>query len=55
MAMGLRAERVTMASVSRVDALNVSQFGQQIERSIHCCQAQMWIPGFGLVIDFGRC
>lgn len=54
MSVRLRARRITVTAVSSVHTLNVTQFGQQIERAIHGGQAQMRIRGLGLLIDFGR-
>jgi hypothetical protein len=48
-----RNRRVTVTLFRQVNALNVTQFHQQIERAIHRRQTEMRIFDFGLAIDLG--
>jgi hypothetical protein len=53
MSVRLRDRRVTVTSFSQVDALDMSQFHEQIERAVHRRQTEMRIFDFGLAIDLG--
>lgn len=50
----LRARRVTVAAVRKMDALDVTEFGEQIERAIHGDQTKMRIFFAREFMDFGR-
>ena len=53
MSVRLRSRRVTVTPFSQMDALDMPQFREQIERAIHRRQTEMRIFDFCLAIDFG--
>lgn len=49
----LRARRVTVTAVGKVDALHVAEFGEQVERAIHRHQTEVRIFFAREFVNFG--